>query len=184
MSRVLENKIHEDLFNELRWLLCSATEWDAYEKLVEGPSRTKEPCHHLKVYLMDSAFVHARSLYEFFTNPKPQSERLSWRDYGMRGPLISKRYNRFIRPLHGRVMHLNKNRTGYRQIKGEVLRLALDVLALWQEFSEKSEVQPYRNLLDDRRKRAIKEATSVAEQYRRHGYKSPFGEVPEPDAAT
>jgi len=70
MADPLREAIEKDLFNELRWLLCAATEWDAYDRLIGEPPlvpKINEPCFHLKVYTMDSAFLHARSLYEFFT---------------------------------------------------------------------------------------------------------------------
>lgn len=37
MDNTLSEAIENDLFNELRWLLCAATEWDAYDRLIGEP---------------------------------------------------------------------------------------------------------------------------------------------------
>jgi hypothetical protein len=42
----LQEYIERDLFNELRWLLCAATEWDAEEA---RECRVKQPCFHVGV---------------------------------------------------------------------------------------------------------------------------------------
>jgi hypothetical protein len=68
MDTALRESIEKDLLYELKYLLCAATEWEAQRVLVgELPQQAKipEPCAHIKVYSMDSAFVHARCLYEF-----------------------------------------------------------------------------------------------------------------------
>jgi hypothetical protein len=184
MDSTLAQYIEKDLYNELRWLLCAATEWDAHDKLIGEPPQVpkiKEPCFHLKVYTMDSAFLHARSLYEFFTATEAAVKRnakkdlkLTWRDYGSKGPQKSQRYSKFIKPLHGRAMHIEKGRAGLDEVKKEVLNFASDILNLWNRFSRSSDLVQYSGLLDQARKKAVGEANKVAEQYKRWGYKSPF----------
>ena len=75
-------------------------------------------------------------------------------------------------------MHLDKDRSGYGGIKNEVVKIAKDVLELWKGFSANlsadSSLKPYADLLDKFRDDAIGEATRVAEQYKEHGFQSPF----------
>jgi hypothetical protein len=173
----LKEYIERDLYNELRWLVCAATEWDAQDKLIGEPPQVpkiKEACFHLKVYTMDSALLHARSLYEFFTATKFRSGRLTWRDYSPQACQKSGRYDKFIKPLHGRVMHLDTNRAGYDEIKKEVVNFASDILDLWDGFSKKPGLAQYSGILDQLRKKAIGEAKNVAEQHKDQGYQSPF----------
>lgn len=162
--------IEKDLFNELRWLLCAATEWVACKMLAEN--KVREPCFHLQVYTMDSALLHARSLYEFFTATKIRQTRVTWRDYSCRAQQESEKYKEFIKPLHGRVMHINKDRAGYEQVKNEVVNFASDILALWNSFSRVPDLKPYAPLLEEFRDRAIGEAASVAEQYKDCGIRA------------
>jgi hypothetical protein len=187
MDVTLAKAIEEDLFNELRWLLCAATEWDAHNRLIGEPPQkpiVAEPCCHLKVYAMDSAFAHARSLYEFFTTPEKtvlrneerRFNRLTWRDYSVNAVQESGPYDGLRGPLHGRVMHVCKDRSGYEQIKKEVVTLAADILGLWERFSQLPDLREYASLLDKCRIQAIEEAESVANQYKAHGYRCPFSE--------
>jgi len=173
---VLKKYMEEDLFNELRWLLCAATQWDTYERIIA------EPCFHLNVYTMDSAFMHARSLYEFFTAPeeaikrneKRGEKRLTWRDYSVMARQTSRKYEEFIKPLHGRVMHLDKDRPGYDAVKSEVVNFAKDILELWDGFTKKPGINKYAELLKKLRDDAIREARHVASQYKDQGYECPF----------
>ena len=173
MQTALRELIDNDLYNELRWLLCAATEWDADRKLQEQPC-FRHP-FHLSVYTMDSALLHARSLYEFFTATEPiRPERRTWRDYSRDARQESDKYNEFIKPLHGRVMHLNRDRDGYDPVKDEVVNFASDILRLWDDFSKKPGLGPYAGLLQKYRKQAIDEAADVAKQYSRYGFSCPF----------
>ena len=187
MDNVLSEAIENDLFNELRWLLCAATEWDAHDRLIGEPPQIpqiQEPCSHLKVYTMDSSFLHARSLYEFFTatertvlrNKKNGLRRLTWYDYS-RNPTVrqtSTKYDQFRQPLHGRLMHLDQNRSGYNEVKKEVVNFAADILDLWNGFSTHPDLSLYASLLDKFRDQAIGEATGAAERYKKYGFESPF----------
>jgi len=132
---------------------------------------------------MDSALLHARSLFEFFTstesaiqrNNQKGLKRLTWRDYGADTRQESQMYKKdFMKALHGRVMHLDKDRAGYDEIKHEVVNLANDVLKLWETFSAKPEAVEYAGVLDKCRRDALEEARKVAKQYEEYGYKSPL----------
>ena len=122
---------------------------------------------------MDSAFLHARSLYEFFTttekaierNKQNHRRRLTWRDYSSHGRQDSQKYGKFMKPLHGRVMHVEEERTGLDEIKREVANFATDILKLWDSFSRKPDLVPYAGLLAQFREKAICEANKVARQY-------------------
>lgn len=171
----LRQNIEKDLFNELWWLLCAATEWDAYKKLVET-EKIKEPCFHLQVYTMDSVVLHARSLYEFFTATNIRAQRLSWRDYGQNTGQTSEIYESLRGPLHGRLMHLDKGRADNKEVKNEVVDIAKDILQLWFNFSRKPELEAYAPMLDERRRDALYEAGKVADQYKEHGFESPFAD--------
>ncbi len=182
---MLKKYMEEDLFNELRWLLCAATQWDAYERLVAKPFQTPgvaEPCFHLNVYTMDSAFIHART-YTSFSLPRRKQlrkiireikKRLTWCDYNLAGRQKSKKYNEFMKPLHGRVMHLDKDRSGYDAVKSEVVNFAKDILELWDGFTKKAGIDKYAELLKKLRDDAIREARHVASQYKNQGYECPF----------
>jgi hypothetical protein len=182
MITALRESIEKDLLYELEYLLCAATEWEAQRVLVGEPPAMEEPCHHLKVYSMDSAFAHARGLYEFFTTPEKtvlrneerNFNRLTWRDYSPNAVQQSNTYDRFRVPLHGRVMHVCKDRSGYGEIKTEVVTLAADILDVWGRFSKHPDLKDYAALLDEARKQAVKEAEQVAKQYSAHGFKCPF----------
>jgi hypothetical protein len=172
----------EDLYNELRWLLCAAAEWDAEQRRA---SSSPQPCFHIGVYAMDSALLHARSLYEFFTsteesitrsgkNKKKKMRRLTWQDFGRGCRQDSATFDKFQSALHGRVMHLEWDRTGYEEVKKEVVTLALDLLRLWDAFCGKPEVASYAALLKTKRDDAVDEARRVGEQYAGRGYQFPF----------
>ncbi len=165
-------RIEKDLFNELKWLLCAATEWEAHRQLVDI-GKMNQPCNHLQVYTMDSVLLHARSLYEFFTAaPNRRPERFTWQDFGPRQS--SALYSQLKTALHGRAMHVDKDRTRYEEIKNEVIKFAKDVLHLWAMFSEMPGVEPYKEALEEARKCAIEDAKKVAQQYAGLGFQSPF----------
>src|SRR5262249_54857452 len=125
-----------------------------------------------------SALLHARSLYEFFTATdnvvKGNRNRLTWRDYSPAARQESTKYKDFIRPLHGRVMHLEKERSGYEAIKKEVVNLTKDIMELWGGFTNKPGVGQYADLLNSLRDKAIAEARNVASQYKDQDYECPF----------
>jgi hypothetical protein len=71
-----EEYIRLHLFNELRWLLNAATEWSIQKQLNLGICG-----YDIQVYAMDSAFLHARALFEFFVKTKNSKNHYSCRDF-------------------------------------------------------------------------------------------------------
>ena len=177
MDTALRESIEIDLLYELKYLLCAATEWEAQRILVGEPPTIKEPCAHVKVYTMDSAFVHARCLYEFFTSTKPPGDKVNWQNFGQNAGQSSAKYDTYRDALHLRSIHLGKNRASQDEIKNEVVNFATDVLDLWDFFSKNPDLKDYAIVLDQTRKQAIKEAEAVANQYAAHGFKCPFSKT-------
>lgn len=163
----LRTYIKDDLYNELRWLLSAAAEWQAAET---GSDK------RVIVYAMDSAFLHARSLYEFFTWIEPQrptrraQTRVYWRTYGLQGRLVSRLYTDWIGILHDYVMHLNdvrgssSNVLNGQQLNKQILIFAEDVLHLWDQFSAMPEVSQFSTELADARRKSVEQANSIAKE--------------------
>ena len=129
---------------------------------------------------MDSAFLHTRSLYEFFTGDPTGDEGAgrqpaSWKLFGatrQRSPL----YETWRETLHARLFHIRTNRpqptsakTGAnlpQHIPAEVLNFAHDVLRLWDAFTNDAALADYRSLLNGRRDEAVNEARKIAERHK------------------
>jgi hypothetical protein len=115
---------------------------------------------------MDSTFLHARALYEFFTATRTNNpDRLTWNNFSLPQGLSSTKYSNLISDLHGRALHLNKNRSSYQAIKDEVSAIATDVLDLWDTFANQSQVQPFKPDFEDARRLAIQDADGVANHH-------------------
>lgn len=178
----LKHLIKVDLFYELKHLLCAATEWNAQESLVDfHPPKMNQPCFHLKAYSMDSAFLHARNLYEFFTATTESMKKnekwgtLTWQDYSGHAIQTSNKYDKdFREDFHGRLLHLSRSRSTRAPIKDEVTILAKDILQLWVGFAKKPGMEPYAILLEEMQQAAVNEAIHVAGQYQQYGFISPF----------
>ncbi|WP_204081383.1 hypothetical protein [Mycobacterium riyadhense] len=171
---LLRKFISEDLYNELRYLLVAATQWAAYDQLVDkcGTRVQGDFPRHFKVLAMDSAFLHSRSLYEFFTSKDGKSSKhlLTWKALGLSERLTSPIYDKFRVPLHKRLMHLEPDRPGEIAIKDEVVTIAKDVLALWDKFAASAEVSKYAAELDEARARAILDSNETAQRYTAFGF--------------
>jgi hypothetical protein len=140
-QKAKEEYITDHLFNELRWLLHAATEWwiqDRLELNIVG--------YNVQVYAMDSAFLHARALFEFFVKDKNGNH------YGcdvflpLGNVLESDKYQKWTRPLHRHLMHI-QTRSQPEQLEslsGEMKDLnkmpvdfASEILRLWKEFEKR-----------------------------------------------
>jgi hypothetical protein len=178
----LKRLIKDDLFYELKHLLCAATEWSAQESLVDcHTAKMNQPCFHVKAYAMDSAFLHARNLYEFFTATIESIKKnekwgtLTWQDFSGHAHQTSNKYdNDFRNDFHGRLLHLSRSRSTRTPIKNEVTILAKDILQLWGGFAKKPGIEPYAIVLEEMQQKAINEAVHVAAQYEQYGFTSPF----------
>jgi hypothetical protein len=162
--------IEDHLFNELRWMLGAATEWSIQEQLALGIAG-----YDVHVYAMDSAFLHARTLFEFFLNKT--GKNYYGCDQFLNIKLESVNYtNDWRGPLHSYLMHA-QDRSSPRQLKslsGEMKDLnkmpvdfAHEILRLWKEFEEglgksgNAEDQQLQKLARGKRKEAIDGALCV-----------------------
>lgn len=163
--------IDKHLAYELKFLLNAATNWCVYKETLERKEKEdKDFPRHFIVYTLDSALLHARILYEFFTQDKKNNKYyyFSWKDFIDCGgkKLESKLYNRWSNYLHAKVVHLQKGRLEDNDaINKMVLCFAQDILLLWDEFSEKITNKDYKQLLIKTRDDAIKDAKESAEKY-------------------
>jgi hypothetical protein len=172
--------IEEDLYHEVRFLLVGAANWvaaDAANRQVAGsPAETSLPAH-LIVMSMDSAFLHARNLYEFFTTPRNVAQRrlgdrATWLTFNAAAPQRSTLYNQWRPVLHERLVHLSITRPnpvsasgaplGATALNGEVLNFAQDVLNLWRAFEADPSVLAFKSPLEGARKQAIDQARQAS----------------------
>jgi len=163
-----EDYIKHHLFNELRWLLHAATEWSVQAQLELGIVG-----YNVQVYAMDSAFVHARALFEFFLSPPSRNHHSAKQFLPL--VLTSDLYDDWKDPLHKFLMHAD-NRSFPRQLRTadgpkDLNRMpvcfAKEVLRLWREFeqglarSSSPEDQHLAKVAREKRKEAIEGAECV-----------------------
>ncbi len=150
-------------------MLVAATEWHAFRLL--DPSTRNEYPGHFHVLTMDSAFLHARSLYEFFLTPKRlwrSDTAYAERDFGV--PLSpTKVSDTYIDALNKRLFHIDIFRPapvnkGGKKVKTDinvrVVDIATDVLELWDDFAAK--VGKFPTALRTARRKAIGDAAQAA----------------------
>jgi hypothetical protein len=136
-----EEYISLHLFNELRWLLNAATEWSLQKQL------KLEICgYDIQVYAMDSAFVHARSLFEFFV--QAANDNHYGADQFLGAVLKCDSYlDDWKDTLHRFLMHAN-DRSRPMPLKSAGMKkdlnqmpadFAHEILRLWVEFERKLE---------------------------------------------
>ena len=105
-SDELKTYLERDLANELDRLLRAATEWHAQSHMaldIHGFT--------VQVYAMDSAFLHARTLFEFFTR-KTQDYFYGHDQYGVTTKIKSSLYEKhWSSSLHARLMHTQDRST-------------------------------------------------------------------------
>jgi hypothetical protein len=137
----LEYYLRAHLGNEIRYLLTAATEWHA-----QSVMELKEPGHEVQVYAMDSTFVHARSLFEFFTE-KTTDFHYGFDIYALdrlRSLLYEKHWKA---PLHSHLMH-TQDRTATaklpsfekdsppKDLNAMPVDFGQEAVRLWREFTE------------------------------------------------
>jgi len=163
-----EQYIEKHLSNELHWLLRAATEWSLQAQLELGIDG-----YHMQVYAMDSAFVHARTLFEFFLSRATRNHYSA--SQFLPAVLTSDLYDDWKDPLHKFLMHAD-NRSFPRQLRTPdgpkdlnqmPVYFAKEVLRLWKEFeralakNDSPEDQLLAKLARDKRKEAIEGAACV-----------------------
>lgn len=128
------------LYNDLRWLLCAATEWHVQQTINPDDRLVGQ---HIKLYAMDSAALHARALLEFFTNHGSNRGRMHSL-FGIQS-ITSQRYpGDWVRPLNTHLMHAGDRSVGQQltgvdgKTKRELNRMPVDfgheVVGLWRQF--------------------------------------------------
>ncbi len=174
-----EEYITLHLFNELRWLLGAATEWSIQDQLKLG-----KVGYDVQVYAMDSAFLHARVLFEFFLKATDDNH-YGCTEFLDPGPVLkSDSYTKdWKRPLHLFLMHAqDRSRPVPLKSSGEEKDLnqmpvdfARETLKLWEEFEGRlgdRGDQKLQELAREMRKEAIEKSqcvvnSSLAQQHAR-----------------
>jgi len=145
--------IKDDLYHELRCLLGAATIWQIFKDHNEGFN---------VVVAMDSAFVHARCLFNFFTRKRRND--ISITEFGQNSPYKSIIFDTWEESLHRHVLHIKKARLKPTNLKTgihlneQVENLAREILRLWEQFEKDSSASNFAGLLHESRARAIKDA--------------------------
>lgn len=164
--------IKDDLYNELRWMLVAASEWNTCEDARKNGTPLQSLPNHLQVLTMDSACVHIRSLYEFFIdapgkNPRNDTAHAK-RDFGI-SLAPTTLHDSYIESLNKRIFHLDIFRpapTGRggvpvnTDLNEKITELSKDILDLWDEFT--NQLPAYVTELLDARKKSIAEASKAA----------------------
>lgn len=152
------NFIQEALHHELRCLLGAATVWQAFCEANAGFD---------VIVAMDSAFVHARCLFTFFTEDKGGDD-VSVTEFGPTAPYASSMYDEWREPLHRHVLHVAKGRTTPSNLKAaghlnqQVMPFAQEILRLWGSLERDSSARVYRPALEEARKEAVRHAKNDA----------------------
>ena len=151
-----QDYVADTLYHELRCLLGATTVWQIFKSQAAGFDVT---------VAMDSAFVHARNLYNFFTEPKGGND-ISVTAFGPSAPYPSTIYDTWREALHRQVLHVSKGRTSPTNLKDgahlneQVEVFARDILSLWCTFESDPAAANLRSVLKAARKRAIEDAAN------------------------
>jgi hypothetical protein len=160
MKMTLEEKrrfIQTELCYELRCLLGAATLWQAFKDADAGFD---------VVVAQDSAFVHARCLFNFFTSTKSGHD-ISIVEFGPE-PYESSIYEMWKEPLNRHVLRIAKGRAKPsnlkkgRHINEQILVFANEILRLWEQFETDPSASDYATNLSKARQCAIQDAANDA----------------------
>jgi hypothetical protein len=173
--RKKEEYIREHLFNELHWLLHAATEWSVQEQM-----QLRISGYNVQNYAMDSACLHARSLFEFFTGKTSNNHYAC--DGFLSESLTSGYYEKgnassWSGPLHSHLMHAQdrskpqqlKTLDGFKDLNQMPVYFAREILTLWEEFENKlgasglAENEKLQKLAREKREEAIRNAHCVVD---------------------
>lgn len=150
--------IEKDLYHELRCLLGAVTVWCASQK---------EDAGFGVVIAMDSAFVHTRCLFNFFTRSKGGND-VSITAFGPQ-PYSSQVYTDWDNPLNQHVLHISKGRLSPKNLRSgshlneQVENFAREILKLWEQFENDPLAVAYKAEVQKARVRAIEDAKNDAE---------------------
>lgn len=163
-SSELKEFIDTHLYHELRYLLCATASWN-----VAKESPRSVPAHFV-VYTLDSALLHARSLFEFFThtNPTRKKNLVTWKDFSLEEGINSELYKEWIEPLHHHVMHLENrldvsNEINGVHLKNMVTNFSAEIVSIWRMFSSKID-KDLKKDMDNVLIKSIREAEGIYPQ--------------------
>ena len=149
--------ITQDLYYELRCLLGAATLWQAFKTQHRGFD---------VVVAMDSAFVHARCLYKFFTQSQ-SSHDISITEFRT-SAYQSSLFDTWEKPLNRHVLHISKGRLnptntdGTTHLNEHVEDFANDIYKLWVKFENDPLASIFATELLDARIKAVQDASNDA----------------------
>lgn len=136
----LANYLERHLGKELHWLLRAASEWHAQKHM-----QLKVNGYQVQTYAMDSTFLHARTLFEFFTEPT----RNNYYGCDVFKVTANKRtpYQREWKPiLHAFMMHAQDRSapqklssydgTQTKDLQDMPVDFAREIVRLWAEFTK------------------------------------------------
>lgn len=157
-TQELKEFLDKDVAYELRCLLGAATVWQA--------NRDHEKGFEVVVAL-DSALVHARCLFNFFTGNGHND--VSVQEFG-HGPYPSALYEEWREPLNRHVLHISRGRLTPTNVGNNlhlnemVIEFVNEMLDLWTRF-EKDSADPRvaeirTKAVDDSRKDAAAKLTA------------------------
>lgn len=150
--------IEQELYHELRCLLGSATVWQIFKHQNAG---------YDVVVAEDSAFMHARTLFEFFTSDGKNKNNLRVIEFGAH-KYKSNIYAKWKPSLNRHVLHLNEKRLNPNNLKADehlseqVEVFAREILRLWVQFENDPTAISFQHTLKSVRKRAIADAKNDA----------------------
>lgn len=164
-----QNYLESHLGNELYWTLRAATEW-----YVQDTLNLNIGGYQMQVYAMDSAFLHARTLFEFFSH-KTTDNYYGYDVFKIIMPSSVIYNSNWKSPLHAHMMHAQDRSIPHpltsfdRKSKKDLNKMPMDfakeIVRVWREFilflSEKN--PNLANIAEEILKDAISGANAVFE---------------------
>jgi hypothetical protein len=150
------------VYNELRWLLVASTTWVAYQQRGDNLS-----VRHVDVMSMDSAFLHARNLYEFWRGERRHCELV----FGQKGPesnLYLDNDGTLRRALHRKLFHLDSDRefeprgTSDDTLHTRVREISDDVMEQWSAWRQMPNMTRFHAVMDQVRLLSVEDAAHAA----------------------
>jgi len=152
--------ITQDLYYELRCLIGATTLWEAFKAQRKGFD---------VVVAMDSAFVHIRCLYKFFTQQQ-SSHDISITEFGT-GAYQSTLFSNWEEALNRHVLHISKGRAsptntdGTTHLNEHVKDFANDIYKLWLKFESDPLASTFAAELSEARTKALQDAVNDASKH-------------------
>lgn len=157
-----ERYLRGHVYNEMRFCLVAATTWSACVR-----TREDHGVDHLPVLAMDSAFLHARNLFEFWRGERGNIRRV----FGSDGPssdLYVDQEEGLKKALHRKLLHMDPDRefepaeTADDRLHLRVEEVAHEVLTCWDLWRASDGMAPHAVTLDAVRRDSVDQAASAA----------------------